>query len=315
MKIFVTREIPEIGLKLLRKKYDVKIHSSPLPISSSQLVKNAKDCSALVSLLTDKIDKNIIDSMPNCKIIANYAVGYNNIDVVRAKSKGIVVTNTPDVLTDSTADLAIALTLSCGRRFYEGEKLVRQNKFKGWHPNLLLGMELKDKYFGILGAGRIGTATAIRAHSFGCRILYYSNRVNPELERKTNAKKVSLNSIIKTSDILSLHLPLTKKTNNLLNSEKLEMLKSTAILINTARGEIVDEIKLIKMLKSNRIFSAGFDVYQNEPKINSQLLKLDNVILQPHLGSATIEARNKMSKMVADNVIAVLSGKKPITPV
>jgi glyoxylate reductase len=315
MKVFITSSIPEIGVQLLQKKYDVKVYTKPNPIPHKDLIKEVKNCDALISLLTDKIDKEVIDAMPKCKVIANYAVGYNNIDVNYANSKEIIVTNTPDVLTDSTADLAIALTLACARRFVEGEEMMRENRFKGWHPKLLLGMELKNKFFGILGAGRIGTATAIRAASFGCKILYYSNKRNEGLERKTGAKKVTLNRLLKKSDIVSIHLPLNMKTNQLLSKDKLELLKPSSILINTARGEIVDEAHLIKMLKANRIFSAGFDVYQNEPRVNPALLKLKNVVLLPHLGSATNDARNSMSLLAAKNVDAVLRGKNPITQV
>ncbi len=315
MLVFITRKIPDTGIILLQKKFEVEVYQKPIPIRKKELIRNVKNCHGLISLLTDRIDKEVIDSMPHCKVIANYAVGYNNIDVQYAKSKGIIVTNTPDVLTDSTADLAIALTLACARRFVEGEEMIRTKKFKGWHPTMLLGMELKNKYFGILGAGRIGSAAAIRAASFGCRILYYSNKKNELLERKTAAKKVSLDTLLRNSDIVSIHLPLNSKTYQLINKDKLELLKPTAILINTARGEIVNEQYLIRMLESNRIFSAGFDVYEDEPRINDKLLKLKNVVLLPHLGSATNDARNAMSTLAAKNIDAVLSGKNPITPV
>jgi len=315
MMVFITRIIPQTGIDLLEQKYGVKVYTKPNPVPQKILIKEIKHCDALISLLNDKIDKAVIDSMPKCKIIANYAVGYNNIDVNYAKSKGIVVTNTPDVLTDSTADLAIALTLACARRFVEGEEMMRKNKFNGWHPTLLLGVELKNKVFGILGAGRIGEATAVRAHSFGCKIIYFSNNKNLSLEKRTDAKWVKLDTLLKQSDFISIHLPLNSKTNELLNKDKLELLKPSAILINTARGEIVDEKYLIKMLKAKRIFAAGFDVYENEPKINTNLLKLKNVVLLPHLGSATVDAREAMSLLAAKNVDAVLSGKSPITPV
>lgn len=315
MLVFITRKIPDTGILLLQKKFEVEVYQKPNPIPKKELIRNIKNCHGLISLLTDRIDKVVIDSMPHCKVIANYAVGYNNIDAQYAKGKGIVVTNTPDVLTDSTADLAIALTLACARRFVEGEEMIRTKKFKGWHPTMLLGMELKNKYFGILGAGRIGSAAAIRAASFGCRILYYSNKKNELLERKTAAKKVSLDTLLRKSDIVSIHLPLNPKTNQLINKDKLELLKPSSILVNTARGEIVDEKYLISMLESNRIFSAGFDVYEDEPRINDKLFKLKNVVLLPHLGSATNDARNAMSTLAAKNIDAVLSGKSPITPV
>ncbi len=316
MKIFVTREIPEAGIRLLKNKgFEVAVYKKDQPIPKNELKKAIKNCDGLISMLSDKIDKEAVDSMKNCKVIANYAVGFNNIDIDYAKSKGIVVTNTPDVLTDSTADLTIALVLACARKISESEKLVRDKKFVGWKPKLFLGMELRNKYFGILGAGRIGTEVAKRAHAFGCKIIYYSNSKNDFLESELKAKKMSLNSILNKSDIISLHLPLNKNSYNLLNEEKLKLLKSSAILINTARGEILDEPYLIKMLKQNKIASAGFDVYQNEPNLNTEFYKLKNVVLLPHIGSATVEARNNMSLLAAKNVIAVLSGKRAITPV
>jgi glyoxylate reductase len=232
-----------------------------------------------------------------------------------AKSKGIIVTNTPNVLTESTAEITLALALACTRRLPEGQEIMINNKFKGWSPKLLLGIELSGKYFGIIGAGRIGTAAAIRAKAFGTKILYCSNHKNEYLESKTGAKKVSLFRLLSLSDVISLHLPLTPKSYHLLNKENLILLKPTAVLINTARGEIIDEKELIKILKSNKIFAAGFDVYENEPNINPDLLKLKNVVLLPHVGSGTFEARNKMAELAAQNVIAVLSGRKALTPV
>lgn len=316
MKIFVTREIPEAGIRLLKNKgFEVAVYKKDQPIPKNELKKAIKNCDGLISMLSDKIDKEAVDLMKNCKVIANYAVGFNNIDVDYATSKGIVVTNTPDVLTDSTADLTIALVLACARKISESEKLVRDKKFVGWKPKLFLGMELRNKYFGILGAGRIGTEVAKRAHSFGCKIIYYSNSKNDFLESELKAKKMSLNSILNKSDIISLHLPLNKNSYNLLNEERLKLLKSSAILINTARGEILDESYLIKMLNQNKIASAGFDVYQKEPNLNTEFYKLKNVVLLPHIGSATVEARNNMSLLAAKNVIAVLSGKRAITPV
>jgi glyoxylate reductase len=316
MKVFITREIPETGIILLKKKgFEVSVYKKDQSIPRKEFLKCIKDCDAVISFLTDHIDKEVIDQMKNCKVIANYAVGFNNIDVEYAKSKGILVTNTPDVLTDSTADLTMALVLSCARLLPQAEEFVRARKFVGWRAKLFLGIELKNKYFGILGAGRIGTAVAKRAHTFGCKIIYYSNSKNNFLESKLNAKKLSLRSILKKSDILSIHLPLTKHTQNLLNETNLPLLKKSAIVINTARGEIVDEKVLISMLKTKKIFAAGLDVYENEPNIKKEFYNLDNVILLPHIGSATVEARNNMSILAAKNVIAVLLGKRAITPV
>jgi glyoxylate reductase len=315
-KIFITYGIPEIGIQLLLKKgYEVEVYSKEKLISKHELIKKVRQVDAVISLLTDKIDRDVIDALQRCKIIANYAVGFNNIDIDYAKRKGIIVTNTPDVLTDSTADLTMALVLACLRRFNEGEKMMRTNKFKGWRPKLLLGYELKNKIFGIVGMGRIGFAVAKRAFAFGCKIVYYSNNRNDEAEKLFNAKRISLRTLMKNSDIISLHIPLTSKTKNLLNAELLSLMKPSSVLINTARGEVIDEKYLISLLKQKKIFAAGFDVYENEPNINTELLKLHNAVLLPHIGSATHEARNAMSELVAKNVIAVLSGKKPLTPV
>lgn len=315
-KVFITYKIPEAGIQLLRKKgFSVEVYSKENLITRQELIENVKDADAVISLLTDKIDKDVIDKLKRCKIIANYAVGYNNIDIDYAKSKSIVVTNTPDVLTDSTADLTMALVLACARRLNEGEKMMRRKQFKGWRPELLLGYELKNKIFGIVGMGRIGLAVAKRAYAFGCKIIYYSKNKNPEAEKFFNARKVSLKTLMKNSDIISLHIPLSDKTKNLINSDMLNLMKKNAIFINTARGEVVDEKYLIELLKNKKIFAAGFDVYENEPAVNPKLLKLNNVVLLPHIGSATFEARNAMSELAAKNVIAVLTGKKPLTPV
>jgi len=316
MKIFITRELPEIAVELLLKHgFEVDVFSKNRAIKKEELINLAKDCDGLISLLSDKIDKDVIDAMPNCKVIANYAVGFNNIDIKYAKIKKIVVTNTPDVLTHSTADLAVALVMACARNLIAGEKMVRNGKFKGWAPKLLLGVELYGKTVGIIGAGRIGMETAKRLKAFGTNIIYYSRTKKRDFEQLTDAKKVTLEKLLSNSDIISIHIPLNEETNNLINKEKLMLLKENAILINTARGEVIDENYLIEVLKEKKIFAAGFDVYQNEPKINKELIKLDNVVLLPHLGSATIEARNKMAELAVNNVIGVLLNKKPITPV
>ncbi|HEY6906774.1 MAG TPA: D-glycerate dehydrogenase [Ignavibacteriaceae bacterium] len=315
MKVFITREIPGTASDLLKSKnIKVKTYKGDKPIPYKLLKKEVKEVEGIISLLTDKIDEEMIDSMNRCKVIANYAVGYNNINVPYADSKGIIVTNTPDVLTDSTADLAFALILACSRRVIEGEEIMRKKKFKGWQPKLLLGIELKGKNFGIIGTGRIGTAVAKRAAGFGVKILYYDNKENT-LINSLGVKKVGLDILLKNSDIITLHLPLNEMTFHLLDKKRLQLLKRTAVFINTARGELVEENELINMLKRGRIFSAGFDVYENEPHINPELYKLRNVVLLPHLGSATEDSRGNMARLAAENVIAVLKGNSPITPV
>jgi glyoxylate reductase len=316
MKIFITRDIPDSAINFLRRKgFDVKVYKSKTAIPKERLEKEVSKIDALISLITDKIDVKLIGRMQKCKVIANYAVGYNNINVEYAKKKNIIVTNTPDVLTDSTADFTMALVLACARNIFQGEKLIKENKFLSWHPKLLLGIELKNKIFGIMGAGRIGSAVAIRAKAFGTKIVYYSNNRNDFLDNNLDAKKVSLKYLLKNSDFISINLPLNKKTHHLINKEKFTLMKSSAIIVNTARGEIINEKDLIDALRTKRILAAGLDVFENEPKVNKDLLKLENLIILPHIGSATIEARNKMAMLAAKNVAAVLSGREPLTPV
>jgi glyoxylate reductase len=316
MKVFITRKIPEEAIELLKeKKFKVKVYPGDGPIPEDSLKKEVRDADGIISLLTDKFNADVFSQMKHCKVIANYAVGYNNIDIEYASGRNIIITNTPDILTDATADITIALLLTCARRIIEGEKFMRDKKFTGWKPELLLGYDLKNKYFGIIGAGRIGTAAAIRAQAFGCRILYYSRSRNKLLEQKTGGKKISLHKILKNSDFISVHIPLTTETHHLLDREKLSLLKPSAILINTSRGEIIDEKILIKILKKKKIFAAGLDVYEGEPQINPQLYELENAVILPHIGSATIETRRNMALLCAKNIIAVLSGKKPLTPV
>ncbi len=316
MKVFITRELPEVAFELLKiNKIPFEFYKKDKPIPRTILLKKVEKCTALIPLLTEKIDRELIDKMSNCRIIANYAVGYNNIDVEYAKMKNIIVTNTPDVLTDSTADLTMALALACARRLIEGEKIIRDNKYKGWKPRLLLGTELKGKIFGILGAGRIGTAVAKRAAGFGVKILYSDKSKNNEIEKQTHAKKVTVETLFKKSDFVSVHLPLNKKTFHFLNNRRLTFLKSDSILINTSRGEIIDENALIKKLKDGKIKAVGLDVFENEPNVKRELLKFKNVVILPHLGSATNEARNAMAVLAVKNVLSVLKGKKAITPI
>lgn len=316
MKVFITRKLPGEPEKFIKQNgFDVEIYNNDEPIPRELFLKKTKNVDAVLSLMSEKIDKEAIDNFSNCKIVANCAVGYNNIDVSYANDKKLIVTNTPNVLTDATADIACGLILACARRFHEGEKLIRNKKFFGWKPNMLLGFDLKNKTLGIIGAGRIGFATAKRMKAFGMKIIYYDRNKRENFDKELNAKKVSLNKLMKNSDVVSIHLPLAEQTKYLINKTKLDLLKPTAIFVNTARGEIVEEKYLIELLQKKKIFSAGFDVYENEPKINPKLLKLENVFLLPHLGSATEETREAMSLLAAKNIVYVLSGKKPLTQV
>ena len=316
MKVFITRKIPDIAIKLLAKNgIDIIVNNNDKPVSRKDLIKYSADADGIISMLSDKFDLQMIKKLKKCRIIANYAVGFNNIDLEAVKEKNIVATNTPDILTNATADLAMALVLSCARNVIKGHSLVKKNGFKGWSPEMLLGVELECKTFGIIGAGRIGSAVAARAKNFGTKIIYFNKSRKPQLEKSTGAIKTPLNQLLKTSDIISVHLPLNERTYHLINKEKLKLMKEGVIFINTARGEIVDEQELISILKQGKIFSAGFDVYENEPHLNPELFNLPNVVLLPHLGSATFEARKGMAELAARNVINVLNGRKPLTQV
>lgn len=315
-KIFITRKM--VGNKetlLIKKGFQLSIYKEDHPIPKDELKKKVKDVDALICHVTDKIDKEVIDNMKKCKVISNYAVGYNNIDVAYANAKGIIVTNTPNVLTDSTADIAVSLVLACARRLREGEEMMRTGKFSGYKPHLLLGIELKGKTVGIIGAGAIGFATAKRLKAFGTEINYFNRSRKEKFETELSAKRVTLNYLLKSSDIISVHLPSTKETLHFLNRANLPLMKKNTVFVNTSRGEIVEEKFLIEMLKKKKIFAAGFDVYEGEPNVNPELLKLENVFLLPHIGSATLEARTAIADLCVKNVIAVLSGKKAITPV
>lgn len=311
MKIFVTRIIPAPGLELLRKYHDLEINSEDRVLSKQEIMQGLKGKDGLLCLLTDTIDEEIIESAPNLKMIANYAVGYNNIDVKTATKHKIPVSNTPDVLTDTTAEMAWALLFSVARRIVEADKFTRQGKFKGWAPMLMHGQDVTGKTLGVIGAGRIGEAFALKSKGFKMNVLYYDQIRNKQLEKEVSAKKVELEKLFKESDFISVHVPLLQATHHLISEKQLKMMKKTAILINTSRGPIVDEQALVKALKNNWIFGAGLDVYEHEPEINKELLKLDNIILQPHSASATTETRTKMAIMAAENMIMGLKGEVP----
>jgi len=310
MKVFITYKIPESGINLLKEKFDVDVYEGEKFLTKQEMMERLKDADAVVTQLRDPVDKEFIDAGKKLKIIANYAVGFNNIDVEYAKQKGIYVTNTPDVLTEATADIAWALILAVARKIIPADKFTREGKFEGWKPNLFLGYEIYGKTLGIIGMGRIGKAVARRAMGFGMKIIYH-NRKRVEDDYKYNAKYVDLETLLKESDYISINAPLTNETYHLLNKERLSLLKKNAILVNTARGPIVDEKALYELLKDGKIAGAGFDVYENEPEITKGLEKLDNVVLLPHIGSATYETREKMSIMVAENIIDALEGKIP----
>ncbi len=316
MKVFITRMIPEDGIKILRgANLEVEIFPHDRPPTKREIIEEVRDAHALISLLVDKIDKEVMDSAPNLKVIGNYAVGYNNIDVEYAKERGIIVTNTPGVLTDATADLAFSLLLAAARRIVEGDRFMREGKFNGWAPMLMLGKNVWGATLGIIGAGRIGQAVGRRARGFNMRILYYSRKRKMKFEKETGAEYVSLDTLLRESDFITLHVPLTKDTYHLIGKREFELMKDGSVLINTARGEVVDERYLIEALKSGKLFAAGLDVFYGEPKVNPELFNLPNVVLTPHVGSATEETRRKMAEMVCSDVVRVLQGEEPINRV
>ncbi|MEB2308580.1 MAG: D-glycerate dehydrogenase [Candidatus Brocadiaceae bacterium] len=310
---FITRQIPEEGITLLKNScLTVEMNPHDRSLTYDELLQHVEGRDAIVTMLSDRIDARLINDAKNLKVIANYAVGYDNIDVKTATSKGIVVTNTPGVLTDSTADMAWALLFSVTRRIVEGDKLTRTGKFTGWAPMMLLGGDLVGKTLGIIGAGRIGTAMAMRSRGWEMRVLYTTRSSrNAILEENLHAKRVDLETLLKESDFISIHAPLSEKTRHLIGAKELSLMKRTAYLINTGRGAVINEVALISALRNKRIAGAGLDVYEEEPKLKPGLAELDNVVLAPHLGSATIETRTKMSLMAAENIIAVLNRQKP----
>lgn len=310
--IFVTRRIPDAGLDLLRQHCGtVDVFPEDRVMTHAEIMREVPGRDGLLCLLTDTIDKRIIEAGDGLRIIANYAVGYNNIDVAAATAGRIMVTNTPGVLTDATADLAWALILGICRRIVESDRFTRAGSFHGWGPKLLRGGDLAGRTIGIVGAGRIGSAVARRAAGFDMHILYTGTSANADIEKSLKARRVPLETLLRDSDVISLHVPLTDDTAHLISSDELAVMKNTAYLINTSRGPVVDEAALVQALKNGEIAGAGLDVFEEEPAIHPGLLELDNVVLTPHTGSATYGTRDRMAVMAAENLIAGLEGRRP----
>jgi len=311
MKIFVTRKIPEPGLELLRKQHNIEINPYNRVLTKKEIIQGLTGKEGLLCLLTDTIDKEVIQSEPKLKMIASYAVGFNNIDIETATKLKIPVSNTPGVLTDATAEMAWSLLFSVSRRIVEGDKFTRNGQFTGWDPMLMHGQDITGKTLGIIGAGRIGTEMALKSQGFRMKILYTGTKTNKILENKLKAKKVKLDLLLEKSDFISLHVPLNDSTFHLINESKLKKMKKTSILINTSRGPVIDEKALINALKNNWIFGAGLDVYEYEPKVSKDLIKLDNIVLQPHSASATTTSRTNMALIAAKNMISGLKDEIP----
>lgn len=316
-KIFITRPIPEIGINILRDKgYEVLLNekAKDRPADKQEILAGVKNVDAVLSVLTDKIDGEIMDAgLPTLKIVANYAVGFDNVDLEAAKKRGIAVTNTPGVLTDAVAEHTFALLLAISHRIVEADKFTRAGLYNAWGPLLLLGSNLSGKTLGVIGLGRIGSRVAFHAvKGFGMKVIYTDIKQDERFEKEVGAEFFgNIEDILGRCDYISLHVPLLDSTRHLINEERLRIMKSTAYLVNTSRGPIIDEKALAKALKQGWIRGAAIDVFENEPKVESGLLKLNNIILTPHIASATEKTRNAMAELAAKNIIEVLEGRTP----
>jgi glyoxylate reductase len=307
--VLITRRIPSSSLATLQEHCTVDVYDEPELLPPDELKRRLADKHALIPVVTDRVTADVLDAAPNLKIVANIAVGYDNIDLQAAKTRGVVVTNTPDVLSEAVAEFTWGLIFAAARRIVEGDRLVRAGKWNGWALDLLLGTELRGKRLGIIGRGRIGRAVAAKAPAFGMDVVFAA--------RASGARKedeVSFDELLVSSDIISLHAPMTPANRHLIDRKALARMKRSAILVNTARGPIVDEEALAWALKEHLIAAAALDVYEREPNVLPALFDLDNVVLAPHIGSATRETRTAMADLAVRNVIAVLGGQPPLTP-
>ena len=309
-KVILTKNYLQPAIDRLNDVFDLVV-AEESGKDLAAVVKEHADAEALISFLSDKIDRSLMDLAPNLKIIANYAVGYNNIDVAAALEKGIFVTHTPDVLTEATADLTMALVLAVCRRILESDEFVRAGKFEGWGAKLMLGKELRGSVFGVVGLGRIGLATAKRAAGFGMKVMYYSKTRKPEIEQELGFQYARFIDVVEQADVLSLHLPYSEDVHHLFNKDTFDLMKPNAVFINAARGALMDENYLAEKLEKGELFGAGLDVYEFEPKVTQRLLALKNVVMAPHIGSATDDTRLEMAMMTVRGVENALQGAKP----
>jgi glyoxylate reductase len=312
MKVLVTGILPEEVMALIKREHEVEANFEDRPIERERLLQAIGDKEGLLCMISDTIDTELLNRAPRLRVIANFGVGFNNIDLEAATKKSILVSNTPGVLTDATADTAFALILATARRVLEGDIKTRKGDFKFWAPFHFLGREVSGKTIGIIGMGRIGQAVATRSRGFDMNVLYNDSfRLEIDKEKSLGVRFVSLDTLITTADFISLHIPLTSETYHLINQQTLGKMKSTAYLINTSRGPVIDEKALVEALKEGKIAGAGLDVYEKEPDLAPGLAELNNVVLLPHVGSATLETRTKMAQLAAENLLAGLRGEKP----
>ncbi len=314
--VFVTRPLPAPGIDLLVESgFEVRANGEDRPLQRAELIAGIEQADALLCMLSDRIDVEVLEAAPLLRVISNYAVGFDNIDVAAARQRGVEVTTTPGVLTDATADLAWALLLAAARNLGAGERLVRAGEWTGWAPTQLLGEPLRHQTLGIVGMGAIGQAVARRAQGFGMNVVYFNrNQVASEIETSLGAEFVSLDELLRRSDFISLHAPLNDQSRHMFDARAFRLMKSTAVLVNTGRGALIDEAELVNVLREGRIAAAGLDVYEFEPKITDGLLTLDNVVLAPHLGSASTLARGDMVRLCCENIVEVLAGRPAVTP-
>jgi glyoxylate reductase len=312
MKVLITCKLPKEVMGTIKEQHQVQINDEDQPMGRKRLLQSVEDKEGLLCTITDQIDTELLDKAPHLRMIANYGVGFNNIDLRAATVKGIPVSNTPGVLTDATADITFALILATARRVVEGDRRNRAGEFKSWAPLRFLGREVSGKTLGIIGLGRIGKAVVRRARGFEMRLLYHDpHRLEASEEKQLGVQYVDLKRLLSEADFVSLHVPLTDQTHHLIGPHELELMKPSAILINASRGPVLDEMALVTALKKGEIAGAGLDVYEDEPNLAPGLADLDNVTLLPHVGSATLETRTKMAQLAAENLLAGLRGEIP----
>ncbi len=310
-KVYVTRRIPQPALDLLEAECCLEVNPHDRVLGREELLEAASDAEGLLCLLTDQVDADLLDQMPRLKIVANCAVGFDNIDIPACTTRGVAVSNTPGVLTETTADMAWALLMTAARKVVEADRYVRDGKFKAWAPMLFLGQEVNHRVLGVIGMGRIGRAVARRASGFNMGVVYHdASRLTPEEERQLGVEYRDLKDLLQEADYISLHVPLNDQTRHLIGAQELKLMKKSAYLVNTSRGPVIDEKALVRALTNNDLAGAALDVYENEPELAPGLVELDNVTLAPHIASATVQTRTKMAVMAAENLLAGLKGEK-----